>query len=1132
MVNHDPFENLIIRASAGTGKTFALSNRYLRLLVSGVDCESILATTFSRKGAGEILDRIVGRLSAAALDPKLASQLASELGTEIDQQGATGILHRLMRNLHRLEISTLDSFFNRVAKAFSLELGLPPSWEIVDEQQMMRLEDQSIQEVLQEEEVDTLLHMLSKGEATRRVASMIRDVVYRVYQVFRESGPEPWDRLQPQGSWLAEDQLDLLIEQMRGFEIRQKNMRSHWEKMVQYAQASDWIEFVRDNTSLQNVMDGKLKFGQSKLPPEMLDIYEKVIPHCRAVVSHQLIARNQATRDLLSGFGKLLEQTKDQTGQLRFDDVTERLKKFVAMWDTDRFAFRLDHQIQHLLLDEFQDTSPAQWHVVEPFARKVVEQGESHRSFFCVGDMKQAIFGWRGGVAEIFDLVDQSLPNLDRDSLAKSYRSAPEVIDLVNMVFGQVEKYQCKDDLINEAIQQWAQWFHEHSTEKSSLAGHVSVEIASECDSLAKRVQDRKDRLRNDNVIESTVLRVRELARNLPLHLSIGVLVRTNRDVARLIFKLRQRGVQASEEGGSGLTDSVAVELILSALQLADHPGDGLARFHLSHSPLAKIFGLLPESDQNQKENLVAAQKGAAQLRKRLVHEGFGPVVESLARQLVEFATARETKRLQQLTRIAYDHSEARKWQLRPSNFVQFVRDEIKVTDETSARVRVMTIHKSKGLEFDAVVLPFMLSSEGWAGHVPDVVVGRQSPTAPIEIASRYMGEKLRRMLPDEFRKVFDDDRQRNVRESMCVLYVALTRAVHSVYVVLSHGAKPDHMSPAGILMATLDVKREEGIQYQAGNAKWYESVAAPAQEDDPYRLEPFYLPVNISFDAEGISTTVRSGRGLPTQVPSKPTDANHVHIQKLFESRSDPFEQLRGMMLRGCFSQIRWLDESTPGREELVTHLRTLDASVAHVDRYIADFYNAIEHTNITKLFSRIEYQRNYLMELPADGGGSIDTVRLEVESDRKFVVASESGLCEGVFDRLVLIYRGDLLVGVDVIVIKADRSANGDVHDQVQQFRAQVSAYREAASAVFCLELEQVSTRLVLSGSGQVVHLDVAESRVPAGRTARQQSPKRRPPTPKPKYTKPKVESQPVRKEMSNAALPKKQQTLWDDA
>ena len=104
------------------------------------------------------------------------------------------------------------------------------------------------------------------------------------------------------------------------------------------------------------------------------------------------------------------------------------------MVDGDALAFRLDSPIDHLLLDEFQDTAPLQWRVLRPLAERVTA-GDAASSFFCVGDVKQAIYGWRGGVAEIFDAIDEQLPGLQTLGLNTSYRSAPPVIETVNRVF-------------------------------------------------------------------------------------------------------------------------------------------------------------------------------------------------------------------------------------------------------------------------------------------------------------------------------------------------------------------------------------------------------------------------------------------------------------------------------------------------------------------------------------------------------------------------------------------------------------------------------------------------------------------------------------------------------------------------
>src|SRR5205823_867923 len=130
---------------------------------------------------------------------------------------------------------------------------------------------------------------------------------------------------------------------------------------------------------------------------------------------------------------------------LRFSDVTFRLADAIGAIEPERLAFRLDGGIRHVLLDEFQDTSPSQWRVLRPLAENVV--GTNGGTFFCVGDAKQAIYGWRGGVAEIFDALEGQLPGLEQRSLAESYRSAQPVIDAVNAVFNKLTSHPNLDKL-------------------------------------------------------------------------------------------------------------------------------------------------------------------------------------------------------------------------------------------------------------------------------------------------------------------------------------------------------------------------------------------------------------------------------------------------------------------------------------------------------------------------------------------------------------------------------------------------------------------------------------------------------------------------------------------------------------
>ena len=154
--------HILISASAGTGKTFQLSNRYLGLLQRGVMPDQILATTFTRKAAGEILDRVMVRLAEAALDAGKRRELGRWLpAAELSATRCQDMLWQMLRQLHRLRVSTLDAFFAQLAGSFSLELGLPPGWRIVDELQERYLRSEAIQRTLQ-------------GDSTREVQRLVQ----------------------------------------------------------------------------------------------------------------------------------------------------------------------------------------------------------------------------------------------------------------------------------------------------------------------------------------------------------------------------------------------------------------------------------------------------------------------------------------------------------------------------------------------------------------------------------------------------------------------------------------------------------------------------------------------------------------------------------------------------------------------------------------------------------------------------------------------------------------------------------------------------------------------------------------------------------------------------------------------
>ncbi len=1094
--NPGPHANIVIRASAGTGKTFRLSNRYLKLLIGGVECQEILATTFTKKGAGEILDRIIRRLSQAALSAEQAGRLSAELEVPLDQQQAKMVLQRILQSLHQLEIGTLDSFFNRVARVFSLELGLPPTWDIVEEQQIDLLRRRTIRELLRNKDVVTLLPLMNKGESGRKIASLVMRVVKDLYATRRESEPAAWDRLEELDTFLPKEiieQLKVTAANLPPDKKERKNVAREWAKLLPLLEAENW-QAIASLNSFGYAATGTPAIGRSKFDPGHAEVMLKLVPHVRAWITRQLIENNRATCRLLGLYGESLEQTKSSLGQLRFEDVTERLVAFIKMWDTDQFSFRLDNQIQHLLLDEFQDTSTRQWSVVKPFAEKVCEGGQDSRSFFCVGDMKQAIFGWRGGVAEIFDLVE-GLEGLDEaQPMTKSYRSSPVIIDAVNEVFEKLDQFKSNNEVATSAVHSWQQWFQVHSTARESLKGHFTMEYAADFGdgTVDRHVRARK---RNENVRIATVERVRKLATSLPDHQSIGVLVRTNREVGELIFLLQQAGVHASEEGGNALTDSAAVNVVLSALQLADHPGDGCARFHVSHSRLAERMGLSPETSDNQSENKRAVMGGAAKLREDLIHSGYGATVESLARILAPDCTGRELTRLQHLVRIAYgSRSDRLRWSTRPGRFVEYIRDEFKIADQTSARVRVMTIHKSKGLEFDVVVFPHENKNNEWIESFPSVIVGRPSPVAPIETVCRYINQHQRKLLPQWLQDIFDEGQRRTVRESLCVLYVAMTRAVHSLHVVLSYSDKPKDNSSAGILLSSMmpgmDSKKDRraGVIYERGDPQWYENPGAEtvdaADADQLPDLSGYYLPSRADESYRPLSRETKTLRGIDRIRPSYLEGGSRVKLSETLISPDRERMLEFGSLLHVCFEQVRWLDDGSErerlSRTGLMAILRQRLPGSSQVNAAVDRFYELVKLPNLQRLLSIGLAQEKFL---PGKGRQLevLNEQRLAVILDRDdSVQAGVRSIIEGTVDRLVLVREGAKVVAAEVTDFKIDSIGDDNLTERIQFYRPQLTAYREAVMKMYSLADDQISTQLVFVHSGHVVQLDFVDNRV----------------------------------------------------
>lgn len=1029
--------NLIIRASAGTGKTYQLASRFLRLLARGIPVDRILATTFTRKAAGEILDRVMTRLADSVQDPQRRSELASSLGLgELSADHCSQMLSEMLDSLHRIRICTLDSFFVQVARGLSLELHLSPRWGILDDWQELALRDRALDAVLRSgrtARLQTLTNLLTKGEARRGVAELLRRVVMDLHEIFQETDKAAWHSLRPKQP-LDVAELEAALQQLEALELPKQLNRAREADQAR-AQANDWESFVKKGLAAK-IAAGAMSYQRTEIPDEAGEVYKTLLDHAKAVLVKRVAQQTEASYRLLENFDSAYGELKVDQAALRFSDITHRLAAggggSRGELGHDRLAFRLDGVVEHLLLDEFQDTAPAQWRVLHGLASRVVTG--TNTSFFCVGDVKQAIYGWRGGVAEIFDAVEEQLPNLSSQTLELSYRSSPQVIEAVNTVFRGLERHPNLERHA-EAVKRWCGQYRDHSTKRTDLNGYARLETAAARDGQA--------------AFELATERVKELA-TVPGVKSIGVLARTNDSVRKLIYSLRRQGVPASEEGGNPLTDSAAVNLVLSLLQLVDHPGDTIARFHVVHSPLGTAFQL-PDHRRDS-----AALVLATRLRKFLVNEGYPAFVTHCERVLTPHVTRREQARLEQLVELAYrfqPHATTR-----TRDFRDFVSQR-RVADPTSAHVRVMTVHQSKGLEFDVVVLP-ELDCE-LVGQPKSCVSRRSEPSGPTDLVCQYTNSDIQRLLPRRFQEMFTEQSDRNVAESLCLLYVALTRAARSLYMIIPPSSPSEKQLPkryAGLLRAALTTGEPlspGALVYECGDAAWFrrteEKPAAPPAE------APSEVRVTLA--------AARRRRRLERVAPSQLEGGRRAQVAEVFRVGASESLQ-RGTLIHAFFECLEWLDDGVPSDDQLRAAAARASLDLANsplVAPAIDDFRRMLNGPQVARALSRRYY---------ANGSSSQE---LEVRNEHTFAVADGDRLLTGSIDRLVLTRSAGRVIAADVLDFKTDGvETPAKLRAKLAYYRPQVEAYCKAVALSFGIAPGAVSSRLLFVAADRVERLD----------------------------------------------------------
>jgi len=1104
--------HLLIRASAGSGKTFQLIHGLARLLLAGRPVESILAATFSRKAAREILDRLLSRLLEAAEHPEQARSLARIINLTLGPNDCFSLLRALVDRLDRINICTLDSFFVRAAQRFRLELDLPWTWSILAEEADRRLRLRAIADMLAREksaEAAAWLRLLTKGHAARSVTDQLLELVYQLYDlVFLESEAAAWSAI-PEAQELSPKQLQAGIEALDDLYSRymdrkgtkpDKRFANALQADAGRARAGNWEEFLTKGIATK-IAAGEGTYCSKPLDPEMEAVYQPLVAHAQAVLRNRIRRQTAAIFRLLNEFGDCYEAAKRREGGLTFADVTRQVRDgLAAAWRTSPLpAFRLDGTVEHLLLDEFQDTSMPQWEALRPLVEHIRAGDEG--TFFCVGDVKQSIYGWRGSEPAIIESLPDEFPEIQIRPLDRSYRSSPVVIETVNRVFENLPQNAVFDlggdsgerNIARQAAEAFAAAFQPHETAKGELDGYcvlMSKEAAA-----GVRHRDDADDAENGTPEEiapessRAVQSISELHRRYP-ELEIGVLFRKKDAIPPLLTGLRRLGIPVSEEAGNPLDLAPGVRVILSLLRLADHPGDTAAAFHVAHSPLAAAVGWESYPARSPDDQAAARRELSFRLRTQIGLRGYGPVIFDYARRLLPYSSVEDLPRLERLAVLAYAY-EAR-GRFRADDFVRWVESR-REAEPSQGVVRLMTIHASKGLQFPIVVLPDL--DQRLEGQPPNVAADRPDSGGKYDWVCAWTDRKLRELgvLPKGFAARFDRARHRVMRESLCLLYVAMTRAVHALYMLIEPSRENEKTPPltwAGILRAALIPRDEDRdppaiprvppgeVLWTCGKPNWQppparapETPPAPARPPEPIR---FTGRARTPRAVQWLSPHALEGRDRP--------------LRDLF--RRPPRRALdEGSVLHLWFSQIEWLEDGVPDDRALhdaaAADFAANPELMEDLPRLSAEFRRLLAGEELRSLLSR-KTPGAFLPQSLLEKCQPLDDAEWVVWRERPFAIFLPDGtFCRGQFDRVTAAYRAGRPILAQVIDYKTDKTAGaasaageaasgGELIARAAFYRPQLEQYRDAAACLLGLSPDRVAAALAFVYAGKVVAVD----------------------------------------------------------
>ncbi|MGT0102230.1 RecB-like helicase [Helicobacter pylori] len=722
---------MALKASAGSGKTFALSVRFLALLFKGANPSEILTLTFTKKATAEMKERILDYLKILQKEnlenekeksQNILKELEEKyhLNPDLVRNSAPKIYQRFLNA--EIRISTIDAFFQSILRKFCWFVGLSANFEVNEDTKAHQQQlNESFLSALNGEQLEELSVFIAQclsydNYTSDSILERLRSLKNKLY-LFDSNKKEP-----------AFDE-EGFLEKLRSLNQQIQSIETVSDRAKTAIKCDDFRGFL--NSSL-TWLKKKGEYRDFKKIKDEIPTLESECEEIENDLKHYYEARESALFKKFPKFIQLYDKATSKIQALDFDAIKDKVHALLNGYEempAEFFYFRLDSKIAHILIDEFQDTSLNDYKILAPFIDEIkagIGQAKWHRSVFFVGDVKQSIYGFRGSFSSLFESVSKDFCH---DNLPFNHRSSPLIINYVNTIFKKA--YQ------NSPTAYLEQKYPKASSNNHARDGYVKVSL----------VADERELL-----LEQILQEAKNLLEHRIDPKDITLLCATNEDALEIKNYLQKNlsAINPSTESSAKLSQFVESKIIKNALEyaLAEEPYKPFYK----HSVL-KLAGYLHDD--------------------AIALAGFNPKKESVAgfvwKVMELFGLYGECAQI--CLELAVGCEDA-------NEFLEKLEAK-EIASFKAEGAQIMTIHKSKGMQFPYVIVCERLGKP--KTNNSNQFLEEYSGT---ELLRLYYRMKNREVVDKDYARALDKEEAAKDHEETNVYYVAFTRAELGLIVV------------------------------------------------------------------------------------------------------------------------------------------------------------------------------------------------------------------------------------------------------------------------------------------------------------------------------------------------------------